>query len=164
MLTLATFWRTVKHLCLHKWKMSLPAFLLEEIWFTVFLIRRHLRPPPQLWCLHKSLCQNISLFSRRSREIQTAQAGEGHHHFFVDNENSKAASKKAPMGLPKKSVLKALKMSVIHVTFFILSWTPYTIIGTWLGSQVMIESLIFTLGRKNHDKNSNIHSGQGKSR
>ena len=27
--------------------------------------------------------------------------------------------------------MKALKMSVIHVVAFIVSWTPYTIMGTW---------------------------------
>ena len=28
--------------------------------------------------------------------------------------------------------MKALKMSVIHVVAFIVSWTPYTVMGTWL--------------------------------
>ena len=28
-------------------------------------------------------------------------------------------------------VMKALKMSVIHVVAFIVSWTPYTVMGTW---------------------------------
>ena len=29
-------------------------------------------------------------------------------------------------------VMKALKMSIIHVLAFIVSWTPYTVMGTWL--------------------------------
>ena len=49
------------------------------------------------------------------------------------------------MAPPKRAVLKALKMSVIHVAFFIISWTPYTIIGTWWDGDKS--------GRK-----SNIHS------
>ena len=32
----------------------------------------------------------------------------------------------------RKSVMKALKMSVVHVVMFGLSWTPYTIMATWL--------------------------------
>ena len=32
---------------------------------------------------------------------------------------------------PKKTVMKALKMSMIHVVAFIISWTPYTIMGIW---------------------------------
>merc|ERR1712037_685825 len=32
---------------------------------------------------------------------------------------------------PKKTVMKALKMSIIHVLAFIVSWTPYTVMGTW---------------------------------
>ena len=28
-------------------------------------------------------------------------------------------------------VMKALKMSIIHVLAFIVSWTPYTVMGTW---------------------------------
>ena len=32
----------------------------------------------------------------------------------------------------RKSVMKALKMSVIHVVMFVLSWTPYSIMATWL--------------------------------
>ena len=32
----------------------------------------------------------------------------------------------------RKSVMKALKMSVVHVVMFVLSWTPYTIMATWL--------------------------------
>ena len=31
----------------------------------------------------------------------------------------------------RKNIMKALKMSVIHVIFFILSWTPYTAMATW---------------------------------
>ena len=31
----------------------------------------------------------------------------------------------------KKSVMKALKMSVIHVVVFVLSWTPYSVMATW---------------------------------
>ena len=31
----------------------------------------------------------------------------------------------------RKSVMKALKMSVVHVVMFVLSWTPYTIMATW---------------------------------
>ena len=31
----------------------------------------------------------------------------------------------------KKSVMKALKMSVIHVLAFVVSWTPYTVMATW---------------------------------
>ena len=30
-----------------------------------------------------------------------------------------------------KKVMKALKMSIIHVLAFIVSWTPYTVMGTW---------------------------------
>ena len=50
------------------------------------------------------------------------------------------------MGPPKRSVLKALKMSVLHVAFFILSWTPYTVMSTWWGSFFRREILIITLG------------------
>ena len=32
----------------------------------------------------------------------------------------------------RKSMMKALKMSLVHVVMFVLSWTPYTIIATWL--------------------------------
>ena len=31
----------------------------------------------------------------------------------------------------KKSVMKALKMSVIYVAVFVLSWTPYSTMATW---------------------------------
>jgi L-cystine uptake protein TcyP (sodium:dicarboxylate symporter family) len=31
----------------------------------------------------------------------------------------------------KKSLMKALKMSVIHVVVFVLSWTPYSTMATW---------------------------------
>ena len=27
--------------------------------------------------------------------------------------------------------MKALKMSIIHVVVFVLSWTPYTVMATW---------------------------------
>merc|ERR1711974_146705 len=53
------------------------------------------------------------LLTRRSRQILTGPAASHSHH----NENGEP-SKKAPIGLPKRSVLKALKMSVIHVAFF----------------------------------------------
>ena len=33
--------------------------------------------------------------------------------------------------MAKKSVMKALKMSVIHVVVFVVSWTPYTVMATW---------------------------------
>ena len=36
----------------------------------------------------------------------------------------------------QRTVMKALKMSVIHVLAFIISWTPYTIMGTWSASQL----------------------------
>ena len=31
----------------------------------------------------------------------------------------------------QKSVMKALKMSIIHVLVFVISWTPYTVMATW---------------------------------
>ena len=31
----------------------------------------------------------------------------------------------------KKSLMKALKMSIIHMVVFVLSWTPYTVMATW---------------------------------
>ena len=31
----------------------------------------------------------------------------------------------------KKSLMKALKMSIIHCSLFIISWTPYTFMATW---------------------------------
>ena len=31
----------------------------------------------------------------------------------------------------KKSLMKALKMSIIHVAVFVLSWTPYSMMATW---------------------------------
>ena len=31
----------------------------------------------------------------------------------------------------KKSLMKALKMSIIHCVVFIISWTPYTFMATW---------------------------------
>ena len=36
---------------------------------------------------------------------------------------------------PRRTVMKALKMSVIHVVAFIVSWTPYTVMGTWWATQ-----------------------------
>ena len=66
---------------------------------------------------------NIMFFlNRRSRGIE---AGPTQTRFFGDDR------KAAALAPPKRAVLKALKMSVIHVAFFILSWTPYTVIGTW---------------------------------
>ena len=66
---------------------------------------------------------NLILFpNRRSRGIE---ASPTQTTFFGDDKKS------APLAPPKRAVLKALKMSVIHVAFFILSWTPYTVIGTW---------------------------------
>ena len=38
----------------------------------------------------------------------------------------------------RKSVMKALKMSVVHVVMFVLSWTPYTIMATWLDTGAKI--------------------------
>ena len=32
----------------------------------------------------------------------------------------------------KKGLMKALKMSVVHVSIFVLSWTPYSVMATWL--------------------------------
>ena len=64
----------------------------------------------------------ILLPNRRSRGIE---ASPTETTFFGDDRDSGAL---AP---PKRAVLKALKMSVIHVAFFILSWTPYTVIATW---------------------------------
>ena len=75
---------------------------------------------------------------RRSRHIQTAPTSD---NFLSERKNSKV-----PMGPPKRSVLKALKMSVLHVAFFILSWTPYTVMSTWWGSFFRREILIITLG------------------
>ena len=66
---------------------------------------------------------NLILFlNRRSHGIE---AGPTQTTFFGDDR------KAAPLAPPKRAVLKALKMSVIHVAFFILSWTPYTVIATW---------------------------------
>ena len=31
----------------------------------------------------------------------------------------------------KKSIMKALKMSVIHAVVFVLCWTPYSAMATW---------------------------------
>ena len=31
----------------------------------------------------------------------------------------------------KESTMKALKMSIIHVVAFVVSWTPYTVMATW---------------------------------
>lgn len=31
----------------------------------------------------------------------------------------------------KRSLMKALKMSIIHCVVFIISWTPYTFMATW---------------------------------
>ena len=31
----------------------------------------------------------------------------------------------------RKSVMKALNMSIIHVLAFVISWTPYTVMATW---------------------------------
>ena len=30
-----------------------------------------------------------------------------------------------------KNMMKALKMSIIHVVVFVLSWTPYSVMATW---------------------------------
>ena len=66
---------------------------------------------------------NFILFpNRRSRGIE---AGPTQTTFFSDDR------KAAALAPPKRAVLKALKMAVIHVAFFILSWTPYTVIATW---------------------------------
>ena len=42
------------------------------------------------------------------------------------NETSQSAGR---VDRPKKTVMKALKMSLIHVVAFIISWTPYTVMG-----------------------------------
>ena len=34
-----------------------------------------------------------------------------------------------------RTAMKALKMSIIHVVAFVISWTPYAIMGTWSVSQ-----------------------------
>ena len=31
----------------------------------------------------------------------------------------------------KKNLIKALKMSIIQVLVFVISWTPYTVMATW---------------------------------
>ena len=31
----------------------------------------------------------------------------------------------------QKNLMKALKMSIVHCTVFVISWTPYTIMATW---------------------------------
>ena len=31
----------------------------------------------------------------------------------------------------EQTIMKALKMSLFHVMFFVFSWTPYTIMATW---------------------------------
>ena len=72
-------------------------------------------------CLLKKV--NLILFpNRRSRGIEASRTETT---FFDDDRKS------AALAPPKRAVLKALKMSVIHVAFFILSWTPYTVIATW---------------------------------
>ena len=44
---------------------------------------------------------------------------------------SPSESESPPQSQSQSQVMKALKMSVIHVVAFIVSWTPYTIMGTW---------------------------------
>jgi len=43
--------------------------------------------------------------------------------------HSTAAKRAEP--IVKKSAMKALKMSCIHVLAFVFSWTPYTVMATW---------------------------------
>ena len=42
----------------------------------------------------------------------------------------------------KKSVMKALKMSVIHVVVFVLSWTPYSAMATWYARHLVTNMLL----------------------
>ena len=49
--------------------------------------------------------------------------------------------------------MKALKMSVVHVVMFVLSWTPYTIMATWLDKGVQIFTK-FSCSRDTIDKAS----------
>ena len=135
---------------------------LRDLPFPAFYSRRHLHQdihtPQQVatlifcWNAFQKLNENsefyrhwlfskvkkILLIFRRSRHIQTAPTSD---NFLSESKNSKI-----PMGPPKRSVLKALKMSVLHVAFFILSWTPYTVMSTWWGSFFRREILIITPG------------------
>ena len=46
-------------------------------------------------------------------------------HFSQNAEENRSNKNK------KKSLMKALKMSIIHVVVFVLSWTPYSVMATW---------------------------------
>ena len=48
-----------------------------------------------------------------------------------DKDKDKNKQTKNTQSLFFEKVMKALKMSIIHVLAFIVSWTPYTVMGTW---------------------------------
>ena len=48
--------------------------------------------------------------------------------------------------------MKALKMSIIHVLAFVVSWTPYTFMATWLGiCKVFWNILVSTKDQRGFD-------------
>ena len=54
----------------------------------------------------------------------------GHFPRTMENTlNGDLAEKK--MFSANKNMMKALKMSLIHVLVFVFSWTPYTVMATW---------------------------------
>jgi len=57
------------------------------------------------------------VISRRTTHVLT--------HFSQNAEENRSNKNK------KKSLMKALKMSIIHVVVFVLSWTPYSVMATW---------------------------------
>ena len=42
-----------------------------------------------------------------------------------------AAQRSSRLHYSKKGMMKALKMSILHVVTFLFLWTPYTVMATW---------------------------------
>ena len=57
-----------------------------------------------------------------------------------------------------RNVMKALKMSVIHVVFFVVCWTPYSVMATWdtidkeTALKVSFITSLVSSGRKDNEK------------
>ena len=65
--------------------------------------------------------------SRRNAEMTKIT---GHFSGPAENSfNNEITEKKS--FLANKSMMKALRMSLIHVLAFVVSWTPYTTMATW---------------------------------
>ena len=69
----------------------------------------------------------IKVMSRRNAEMKKIA---GHFSGTAENSfNNEITEKKS--FLANKSMMKALRMSLIHVLAFVFSWTPYTAMAMW---------------------------------